>query len=744
MPSIPSNVSWSLATALPSTPSGVISSTNLGARPEPNQPANNGATVWYSYTPPNSGSYYISTIADSSFGGNFLNPARTFLNVYYYDGTPPSASVSTLTEVSYSVPITNRQQAYAGANLGSQLAWEVMSNDIINGTIFYIRVDGALTHGLTAFTTVQAGGSYTVGDVVYPNGGNGIVATLAVDSVNGSEGITSMEILTPGAYSVLPPVNSNSFSSSVGTGSGSLHNIAFSSIASQGDYYLSWGNFVEPFLGTCNGDQPVFDEFIKCMGNVTIPNFSAPSSSTSFGSFPVGIYKMQYSRGAGIVHEGIDNVGQYAVNSVWFIPGQTVTGGTIGPWVGLSINDHNLDPSLEPDIQHFDYPPQPSDGFGVTHFYNSQAQAEKLNRCYSTMFTQSIAGDISLQYYSGYSITTPASNFMLDNPGGFFPQDNPAYGGAYTGQGAGDICNPLTPISGSTCTYIVAQTLGFIAPAQCLDNGDNNPSYGLYRYLPNIKFDMGCVFWASIDNLGNPTVPAPAGTSFTMNCRLNNLSPDITWPSFTASLSGAGITDAILYGSLDALPPGDFNIRFVGSASSADTTANIVLSCPYWDTPLTYTYYLGPIYNKLALGTGLTATSQICSSSLDTGSHKINNVTCTWTNQGYWNVNPSASYTLTTAQGNPFILAQNGFGPPYDCHPITSDAPFFTEVFNCVDCFCYSVPAHITTPYNPTVTQSLTLHIASNIFHTPTTCSIHLFDGTLGLIDSTFGVQLLN
>lgn len=734
----PTNVSFSLATVV-SGESGQYTGTNLYALPEPGSPPNNGAPVWFSWTPPNSGSVAFSTLQTGSLPLD--NPTRTFLQVFYYTGSQDSASVNMLTEVDYLIPTTFNQQAFAGMSFGSILAWQVTPADINNGIIYYCRVDGAFTKGLDGTTPVNGGVDYAPGDILYPTGGDGIIGTLTVDTVNSSGSITSLEITTPGAYVAVAPFNSNFLSASTGMGHGAVYNLGFGNIPSQGDFYLSWGNYETFFYGTCNGDQPTFGADIKCVGSVIIPDYTVASSSTSFGSFPKGLYKMEYSRGAGIVNINQNN---YCVNSVWFVPGQTATGGTIGPFMGISINNHNLDPMLEPDIQHFDYPPQPSDGFSVTHFYNSQVEAETLNKCYNTQFTQDIAGDISLMYACGYSIDTPATNFMLDNPGGVYPQFNPIYSGSYSGQGAGDICNPFTPISGSQCTYIVDGGEGFITTAQIIDNGDNNPSYTLFRYFPNLKVDMGCVFWASVDDLGNPDVPAQAGTTFTLNWRLNNLSSEVTWPAFTASLSGDTMSDTVWYGGFGSLPPGDFGLRFIGSASSADTHATITLTCPYWDAPLSYTYYIGPIYNDLVIGSGLERTSEFCSSSLDTGSHRVNNIDCTWTNQGYWNVNPSASYTLTTAQGNPFILAQSPTLFPYSCVPITEDGPFFTEEFNCVSCFCYSAPAHITDIYNPTVTQSLTLHIASNIYNVPTTCSINLFDGALDLITSEFGVQLLN
>lgn len=125
----PVNDNWASATSLGTGGSGVASGTNIGATAQAGEPANNGVTVWYAWTPATDQTVYFSTLYNASVG--FLNPlVPTVLQVF------TGSAVNALTEVGYQ-PNAGFTSKYAGYSIGSFIAFDATA-----ATTYYIRVDG--------------------------------------------------------------------------------------------------------------------------------------------------------------------------------------------------------------------------------------------------------------------------------------------------------------------------------------------------------------------------------------------------------------------------------------------------------------------------------------------------------------------------------------------------------------------------------------------------------------------------
>lgn len=147
----PANDNWANAIAIGGT-SGEITGTNVGATDEDgsNEPANNGATVWWAWTCPQNGAYYFST-EGNGIGQITGAPSTNFnsiLQAFALFGPPANYSVATLNEL---VPyihdqsggigttpgrnVTSKLTAF-GYEYGARIAFQASA-----GVTYYIRVD---------------------------------------------------------------------------------------------------------------------------------------------------------------------------------------------------------------------------------------------------------------------------------------------------------------------------------------------------------------------------------------------------------------------------------------------------------------------------------------------------------------------------------------------------------------------------------------------------------------------------
>jgi hypothetical protein len=175
--SAPSNDNW--ASGPPVSLNQPVSGTNVSATSETGEPANNGASVWYSFTSGLAGLINVSTRASdviplmlgtsifspagNNFPGtptNFLSKVQVFKSATNFPGA--ASSVSDLVEVNYVEQFNqdNLGPPFQGSYLNAPYEnADVVSFTAAQGAIYYIRVDsrnaGAVNTGnflLSVFT----------------------------------------------------------------------------------------------------------------------------------------------------------------------------------------------------------------------------------------------------------------------------------------------------------------------------------------------------------------------------------------------------------------------------------------------------------------------------------------------------------------------------------------------------------------------------------------------------------------
>lgn len=101
--------------------------------------------------------------------------------------------------------------------------WVALGIGNVSGTARKLAVaslEPATFYTVTAVAVTSIGLGYTNGDVLSVYGGQGLVATLTVSSVNGTGGITGLGVTTAGKYISTPQAVGNTPTG--GTGSGAV------------------------------------------------------------------------------------------------------------------------------------------------------------------------------------------------------------------------------------------------------------------------------------------------------------------------------------------------------------------------------------------------------------------------------------------------------------------------------------------------------------------------------------------
>lgn len=318
---VPPNNNFANAITL-SGNSGSISGSNISASAEVGEPANNGRTVWYGFTP----SIRSCWLFQTSYNPHISISASTPVLMSYLQVFTGSGGVAAISEL----PL------YTGT---------LVENDLPN------------TY-LSSWTWKQRYANWDIGSFIVFNG--------QIDGGSSAEGPpnTTYYIRVDGA---IDPI-----SGSVG----------------QGNFVLSWNQFIPPVYGNCNGCPPKFDAGFKCLTSVqnTYTYFTS-SVTQSLGTFPTGHYVMSYAGGA----MGSADVHQFFPNNPYWLASDC--GDT---FVGVTFQSGSKRINMPFCNNLPDYP----------YFFWNEGQVTMANVCgnYSfthtggeiDFFTQDVDGDLNI------------------------------------------------------------------------------------------------------------------------------------------------------------------------------------------------------------------------------------------------------------------------------------------------------------------------------------------------------------
>ncbi len=378
----------------------------------------------------------------------------------------------------------------------------------------------------------------------------------------------------------------------------------------EGLFPLSWGDYHPTNFGPCDGCAPQSDPLLECIATAQLPDATVDYSSTSFGTFALGKYRVVYCGGSfNYKNTFLSTAGTsgQTPSAYWGSPEAPVNTffeSSLAADVTVSLSICGLSINNNMTTGQYPFPLAGSPSFDVYFTgcptppaYSSQAGAEAAFRCFSADFEHT-GGDISLLFNSGYRFYNP-DTFGNTRPAGI----NQA------------------------------------------DNGTVNPSFTLYHHIPSMTFVTAGAFWTT------PGSAAKCG----IQVKNNN---SVDWNGVTATLDASGgVSSPSTVTGLN-FPAGSTGACLITfNASSVNITATLRLSCADWASDIVIPVNLAPIVSLVSVGAAVDAGFS-CS-----GFH-VYHWDVTLKNTGYWSL--STPITVSDTNGQPIV---NG-----SCTPTTLPA----------------------------------------------------------------------
>ena len=360
--------------------SGQASSSNVDATSQAGEPANNGRTVWYVWTPPpGAGIEYFATLYNATVGA-LASPFQSIIQIF---GGP---SVNALTEAAYY--LGSFTEEFAGWESGGKVAIQydtsiqaiTRASGIARVTL---RADCGLINGMTVTVSGVQDGSFNVNNAALTSltsiGAGEVLATYVCPGPDTSSSGGDMA----GNYYVR--IDGRPTPGGLPGGPGQ-----------EGNFWISWGPFVWFQLGNCAGCAPTFFTDEDCaagtiemltsfylltlaQGNFCLQTCGGSGAQANVSdqtlTLPAGVFRVRYCHG--VAYSSSSSTPSFIPISVLYV---IAPSGTFSNWTGADPN-------------------APGDG------YVSVAACEAANRCLK-MTVQSAGGTWQLGW-SDYEAFPP-------------------------------------------------------------------------------------------------------------------------------------------------------------------------------------------------------------------------------------------------------------------------------------------------------------------------------------------------